>query len=404
MPTLRSCCASKPGRGCFQLLFALLLLLSTAPTARAHTSSLTRIHAAVVTNRLEITFELNQADLLQVVLNAGADKLRFRTPDEFAEHTRTIAQHIIAGTRVLLDGQPAPAATTADWPPERPELATKDAAGVLQPAVIPLTLNFPLPAAARVLELSFRLYDVGNFDATFALHFYRSEGGDARQFLLSRGQTARVELPATAAPGSPTNRASPNPPARETAAENPTGLLHFVAAGVEHIIPSGLDHILFVLGLFFLSPRLKPLLLQVTAFTIAHSLTLALSVFGIVKLSPAIVEPIIALSITVVAVENLFAREVKPWRWAAVFVFGLFHGLGFASLIQDAGLPASQRLPALLGFNLGVEIGQLAVVLAAFAATAWCQQRPWYFQRVTVPVSVAIAGAGIVWTIQRIFF
>lgn len=255
-----------------------------------------------------------------------------------------------------------------------------------------------------MLELSFRLYDVGNFDATFALHFYRSEGGDARQFLLSRGQTARVELPATAAPGSPTNRASPNPPARETAAENPTGLLHFVAAGVEHIIPSGLDHILFVLGLFFLSPRLKPLLLQVTAFTIAHSLTLALSVFGIVKLSPAIVEPIIALSITVVAVENLFAREVKPWRWAAVFVFGLFHGLGFASLIQDAGLPASQRLPALLGFNLGVEIGQLAVVLAAFAATAWCQQRPWYFQRVTVPVSVAIAGAGIVWTIQRIFF
>ena len=392
------------GQRCFHLFVTLLLLLCAVPPARAHTSSLTRIHAAIVTNRLEITFELNQADLLQVVLNAGADKLRFRSPDEFAEHTRTIAGHIIAGTHVLLDGQPAQPPTTADWPPERPELTTKDAAGVLQPAAIPLTLNFPLPLAARTVELSFRLYDVGNFDATFALHFYRSDGGDARRFLLSRGQTARVELPGATAPGNPTNHASLNPPARETAAANPTSFLHFISAGITHIIPSGLDHILFVLGLFFLSPRLKPLLLQVTAFTIAHSLTLALSVFGIVKLSPIIVEPIIALSITVVAVENLFAREVKPWRWAAVFVFGLFHGLGFASLIQEAGLPAGQRLPALLGFNVGVEIGQLAVVLAALAATAWCQQRPWYFQRVTVPVSVAIAGTGIIWTIQRIFF
>ena len=382
----------------------LLLLLSAVPAARAHTSSLTRIHAAIVTNRLEITFELNQADLLQVLLNAGADKLRFRSPEEFSEHTRTIAQHIIAGTRVLLDGQPAQAATTADWPPERPELTIKDATGVLQPAAIPLTLNFPLPAAARTVELSFRLYDVGNFDATFALHFYRPAGGDARHFLLTRGQTAHVNLPGAATSGNPTNRTNNTPPTRETAAGNPTGFLHYVAAGITHIIPSGLDHILFVLGLFFLSPRLKPLLLQVTAFTLAHSITLALSVFGIVKLSPAIVEPIIALSIVVVAVENLIAREVKPWRWAAVFVFGLFHGLGFASLIHEAGLPEGQRLPALLGFNLGVELGQLAVVLAAFAATAWCQQRPWYFQRVTVPVSVAIAGAGLVWTIQRIFF
>ncbi len=392
------------GQRCFHLFVTLLLLLSAVPPARAHTSSLTRIHAAIVTNRLEVTFELNQADLLQVVLNAGADKVRFRTPEEFAEHTRTIAQHVIAGTRVLLDGQPAPAATTADWPPERPELTAKDAAGVLQPAVIPLTLNFPLPAAARTAELSFRLFDVGNFDATFSLHFYRSAGGDARQFLLSRGQTARVELPGGAASASSTNRANENPSAPETVAGSTSGFLPFVSAGITHIIPSGLDHILFVLGLFFLSPRLKPLLLQVTAFTLAHSLTLALSVFGIVKLSPAVVEPIIALSITVVAVENLFAREVKSWRWAAVFGFGLFHGLGFASLIHEAGLPAGQRLPALLGFNLGVEIGQLAVVLAAFAATAWCQQRPWYFQRVTVPVSIAIAGTGIVWTIQRIFF
>ena len=392
-------------KGAILRTFGLLLALLVAPAAaRAHTSSLTRIHAAIVTNRLELTFELNQPDLLQVVLNEGPDKLRFRTPEEFCEHTHTIADHVIAGAKILIDGQPAKAETSADWPPERIELTTKDAAGLLQPAPVPLTLSYPLPSGARTLELSFRLYDIGTFDATFALHFYRPEGGDARQFLLSRGQTARINLPTNPETAAAPNHATPSPPTRATWTGLPANFLRFLSAGITHIIPSGLDHILFVLGLFFLSPNFKPLLLQVTAFTIAHSITLALSVFSIVKLSPAIVEPIIALSITIVAIENLIAREVKPWRWAAVFGFGLFHGLGFASLIHEAGLPEGHRLSALLAFNLGVEIGQIAVVLGAFAATAWCQQRPWYFQRVSAPASVVIAGTGLVWTIQRVFF
>ena len=399
----------KPNGGVWRWFCAVASLVALAffpSAARAHTSSLTRIHAAVVTNRLEVTFELNQADLLQVVLNEGADKVRFRTLEDFCEHTHTLAEHVMAGARILIDGKPAKAETSADWPPERLELTTKDAAGVLQPAAIPLTLNYPLPAGARAVELSFRLYDVGNFDATFALHFYRPEGGDTRQFLLSRGQTARIDLPAPAgsAAGAAGGQTNGGGASRDSWAGIPAGFLRFVSAGMMHIIPAGLDHVLFVLGLFFLSPRFKALLLQVTAFTVAHSITLALSVFGVVKLSPAIVEPIIALSIVIVAVENLISREVKPWRWAAVFAFGLFHGLGFASLINDAGLPAGQRLSALLGFNLGVEIGQIAVVLAAFCATAWCQQRPWYFQRVTAPASAAIAGTGLIWTVQRIFF
>jgi hypothetical protein len=102
--------------------------------------------------------------------------------------------------------------------------------------------------------------------------------------------------------------------------------------GYTHILPKGLDHILFVLGLFLLSARFKPLLMQVTAFTIAHSITLGLSMYGIVSLPSRIVEPLIALSIAYVAIENVLTRELKPWRIALVFMFGLLHGLGFAGV------------------------------------------------------------------------
>ena len=133
----------------------------------------------------------------------------------------------------------------------------------------------------------------------------------------------------------------------------------YVPVGFEHIVPMGLDHILFVLGLFFLSPRLKPLLFQVSAFTLAHTATLALGALGLVTVPGWIVEPVIAASIVYVAVENILSKGLSPWRPAVVFVFGLLHGLGFASMLQEFGLPAGQFVPALLGFNVGVEIGQL---------------------------------------------
>ena len=117
--------------------------------------------------------------------------------------------------------------------------------------------------------------------------------------------------------------------------------------GYTHILPKGLDHILFVLGIFLLSPRWKTMLLQVTAFTVAHSITLGLSIYGIVSLPSRIVEPLIALSIAYVAIENLLTRELKPWRLALVFMFGLLHGLGFAGVLRELGLPREEFLTAL---------------------------------------------------------
>jgi hydrogenase/urease accessory protein HupE len=177
----------------------------------------------------------------------------------------------------------------------------------------------------------------------------------------------------------------------------------YTVLGFTHIVPLGLDHILFVLGLLLLSTRMAPLLIQVTAFTVAHSVTLALSVYGVVSLPSSIVEPLIAASIVYVAVENIFTRQLKPWRALVVFAFGLLHGLGFAGVLDEVGLPQGQFVPALVSFNLGVELGQLAVIaMAFFAVGLWARNKTWYRSRVMVPASAAIAAVGLFWIVQRV--
>lgn len=177
----------------------------------------------------------------------------------------------------------------------------------------------------------------------------------------------------------------------------------YVILGFTHILPLGLDHILFVIGMLLLSRGLKPVLLQVTAFTVAHSITLALTIYGVVSLSPRIVEPLIALSIAYVAVENVATTRVHPWRIALVFAFGLLHGLGFAGVLASLGLPRSEAVTGLVAFNVGVELGQLAVIALAWALVLrWTQDRDWYRRRVLVPVSVVIAAAGVFWIVERI--
>lgn len=177
----------------------------------------------------------------------------------------------------------------------------------------------------------------------------------------------------------------------------------YLGLGFTHILPGGLDHVLFVLGIFLLSRRLKPILQQVTAFTVAHTLTLALSLYGVVSLPSSVVEPLIALSIVFVAVENVLSPEVRPSRIALVFAFGLLHGLGFAGVLSELGLPRSEFLTALLSFNVGVEGGQLAVIGLAFLFLALpFQSRAWYRQRIVVPLSCLIAAVGLYWSIQRV--
>lgn len=177
----------------------------------------------------------------------------------------------------------------------------------------------------------------------------------------------------------------------------------YVPVGFQHIVPLGLDHILFVLGLFLFDTRLRPLLLQITAFTAAHTLTLALAAAEVITIPASVVEPAIAASIVFVAVENIFGKGRSALRLLLVFLFGLLHGLGFASVLAEFGLPETGFLAALLGFNLGVEIGQLAVVGAAFLfVSLWFRRHALYRAVVVVPGSVVIGLTGAVWFVQRL--
>ncbi len=179
--------------------------------------------------------------------------------------------------------------------------------------------------------------------------------------------------------------------------------LDYTWLGFLHIVPKGLDHILFVLGLFLLSVRFSPLLWQVTAFTIAHSITLAMSIYGLIEVSPLIVEPLIALSIAYVGIENVITRQLKPWRVIIVFLFGLLHGMGFAGVLLELGLPESEFLTALITFNVGVELGQLSVIVLALAVVFWLRRNDELYRRiVVVPGSLLIALVGLYWTVERV--
>jgi len=179
--------------------------------------------------------------------------------------------------------------------------------------------------------------------------------------------------------------------------------IDYSGLGYLHILPRGLDHILFVIGLFLLSRHFSPLLWQVTAFTLAHTITLALTIYGVISLSSSIVEPLIALSIAYVGLENILTRQLKPWRIIVVFLFGLLHGMGFAGVLTELGLPESEFVTALISFNIGVEFGQLSVILLAFTVVFWLRHDELRYRRfVVIPGSALIALMGLFWTWQRI--
>ena len=178
----------------------------------------------------------------------------------------------------------------------------------------------------------------------------------------------------------------------------------YLKLGIEHIVPSGIDHILFVVALCLLNTKIKTIIWQATAFTVAHSITLALSMKGVITLPSEIVEPIIALSILFVAVENILSSDLKTSRILIVFLFGLIHGMGFAAALSEIGLPRNRFFTSIISFNAGVEIGQIIVIILAYLLLIYpFGKRSWYRKAIVYPISLLIALIASYWTITRIF-
>lgn len=182
----------------------------------------------------------------------------------------------------------------------------------------------------------------------------------------------------------------------------PTAWLNFVQVGFNHVVPKGLDHILFIFGLFLFSPKWKPLFHQSLVFTLSHSVTLALSLLGIIGFAGKWIEALIALSIVYIAIENIRTKpdESAPWkRLTLVFIFGLIHGLGFGSILRSF-LPSNEALLPIVGFNLGVELGQIAVLVLSFLLFGWFSKN---FKWIRLPGSIIIGLVGLAWTFERVF-
>lgn len=177
----------------------------------------------------------------------------------------------------------------------------------------------------------------------------------------------------------------------------------YLSFGITHVIPLGYDHILFIVSIFFLNSNLKSVLIQCSVFTIAHSISLGLSAANIIIPNTAIIEPLIAFSIVVTSVENIVNDEVKKGRLFVIGLFGLIHGMGFASALKDIGIAENHFLSSLLFFNIGVELGQVTIILAAyFLISKWFSSKVWYKQRIVYPLSCITACIALYWTIERI--
>ena len=177
----------------------------------------------------------------------------------------------------------------------------------------------------------------------------------------------------------------------------------YVLAGYKHILPRGMDHILFILGLYLFSLRIRPLLWQATMFTLAHTITLGLAVYGVLQVPSAVVQPLIALSIAYVGIENIWHRKLEKSRLALVFGFGLLHGIGFASMLSDFGMPKNAFATALVSFNVGVELGQVSIIFGAWVLTGlWFGRRDWYRPLLAIPASLMISVVALIWFWDRL--
>ena len=369
----------------FLCMVTLVLLVGTLRQVDAHEIRPTIVTAEFSETGL-YTIQIN-ANLEALIAGIGAshkntedspkshiyDALRQLPPAVLSNRIRSFMPAYLSGIDVTFDKRRADLKLTQIRVPQVGNLAL--------PRHTKITLTGTAPEGAPVLAWR---YAPAFGDSVFRVQ--GAIGGERVAFWLKNGER------------------SPPIKIRGRSAQSIVGLAYqYVGVGFTHIIPLGLDHILFVLGLYFLSSRLRPLIIQVSSFTVAHTLTLALSMLGLVSIPSAIIEPLIALSIVFVAVENWFTERLQPWRPFVIFGFGLIHGFGFAGVLKEINLGPADFATSLVFFNVGVELGQLAVIAIAYGALGfWVGQKDWYRARIVRPLTILIGTTGFVWFFERI--
>jgi hypothetical protein len=425
-----------------------VLLAGLAMPARAHLLNMTRVSFAITGARmLDVQVDVDLSLLLGD--HNGYRALLLQSASEQEPRMRELGQQVLKEIGLKLDGEefvfPPKSWQLPDTPPEKIGDQTIAAmttfhygqtlpAGVRELTVLPgmlakiefpLAYTFSIPAesyqltrwlelpgaGSRVLRLPELVPAAGPAPLADPVAAVVIENANERDVVVGASASGHHVEGAGSTPVSPTpagtRNAGPRPeeftPFELQVARVVSTVIEHLRLGFRHIFPDGVDHILFVLGLFFLAPRWRPLLTQTTAFTLAHTTTLGLSAYGILSLPARVVEPLIALSIAYVAVENIWKPKLNAARIMIVFAFGLLHGLGFASSLSEVPMPRDQFFTALLAFNLGVDFGQLAVIGTAFLLVGWFRKRDWYWKGIAVPVCVVIAAVGGYWTVTRIF-
>lgn len=349
----------------------LTALLAPRPAA-AHAVGLSRGVYTVDGAAVAATLTFARGELRTLVPALDRDGDGALTDAELAAGLPLLHERLAAGLALEADGRPCASAAS------RAALTEEDGAEV--------SLRFTCSAAPRALTLRLALLDdlaAGHRHlAQIALAGAVPEDSLADLVLHARAPTATVAL------------TDPAP------AESAPPITAYFELGVEHIL-LGLDHLVFLLGLVLVGGRLRALLAVVTAFTVGHSLSLALATLGAWSPGPAVVEPAIALSIAYVGLENLVVADAAG-RWRITLPFGFIHGFGFAGALAEVGLPADGVAPALLLFNLGVEAGQLAVLALVLPPLLWLARQPGFRRhRVARRLSLAIVAAGLYWFIER---
>ena len=338
----------------------MLLIAALARPASAHQLDLSQGQYAFDGPTLRATLVFASPDLAASLPELDDDHDGHASQIELERHRDALARAIVGGLKVLGDGSACP--------------GSLDTAEAVESDAVRVDARYACPAPPATVTFAFafleRFAPAHRHVVTFA----------GRPPELVMAASPRLEVAVSQAPSA--------------AAGERAAFLEMLRTGVEHIV-TGYDHLAFLVALVLVGGRPRSLVGVVTAFTVAHSLTLGLAALHVLTPSPRFVEPAIALSIAYVAIENFFVKDASR-RWRITFPFGLVHGFGFASSLAAIDLPRARVPEALLAFNLGVEVGQLAVLAALAAPLYFLRKSPWFRDRGVKLASAALAAVGLV--------